>query len=611
MVIRTHKCDELRISDDKSKVTLIGWAQRIRDHGGKKFIDLRDRYGITQVVFDPDVTKNFTEVESFRREFLIKLNGTVRPRPTGTINKKHNTGEVEVLISDFELVNSCDVLPFDIDKEDIDVNDDLRLEYRYLDLRRNDMQTALIRRHKFISALRYFFDKQDFIDVETPFLTKSTPEGARDMLVPSRKHEGSFYALPQSPQLFKQLLMISGLEKYYQVVRCFRDEDSRKDRQLEFTQLDLEMSFVEMDEFRVLMENSLIEAMKVYGKEIKNSDFKSLTYAESVERFGSDKPDMRIKGLELVNISDIAKTCGFSVFSSIVKNGGLVKGMKVDGGQEKISRKQIDKLIKFSQEQGAKGMAWMKVMKDGEIESSISKFFKEEELKQINNKFEGKEGDLLFFIADSKSTTNDVLDALRRKIAEDLGLIDKNALEFAWITDFPLFQWDSENNRLDAEHSPFTMPNKDAEAFIEEHIKTKEDIVKYKNELLNLKGDCYDLAMNGIEICSGALRIYKPELQKKIFEIINMDEETIQRQFGWFIKAYNYGAPFHRGLAFGIDRIVMLLEGKASIRDVIAFPKNKSWYCPLTQSPSSVDENQLKDLHIKLDLKEKKEVKEN
>ncbi len=604
MVIRTHTCDDLRISNDKERVTLIGWAQRIRDHGGKKFIDLRDRYGLTQVVFDPDVTKEFNKVESFRREFLIRINGVVRPRPEGTINEKHNTGEVEVLVSDFEVINSCDVLPFDVDKEDLNVNEDLRLEFRYLDLRRKEMQTALIRRHKFISALRYFFDSKDFVDVETPFLTKSTPEGARDMLVPSRKHGGKFYALPQSPQLFKQLLMIAGFERYYQVVRCFRDEDSRKDRQLEFTQMDLEMSFIEFDEFRHLMEESLIEAMKVYGKEISHDQFTTITYAEAMDRFGSDKPDMRIKGLELVDITDLAMGCGFSVFSGVAKSGGLVKGLKVDNGQEKISRKQIDKLIKFSQEQGAKGMAWMKVIEGNKIESSISKFFSEEELDLIREKFNAVEGDLLFFIADTKSTTNDVLDALRRRLAQDLGLFNEDELVFTWITDFPLFQWDEENNRLDAEHSPFTMPNKEAEKFIEENIKSKEDIEKYRDELLKLNGDCYDLAMNGIEICSGALRIYKPELQKKIFEIISMDEKTIEAQFGWFIKAYNYGAPFHRGLAFGIDRIVMLLEGKSSIRDVIAFPKNKAWICPLTQSPSPVDNNQLKDLHIKLDLKE-------
>lgn len=607
MVIRTHTCDELRIKDNKNEVSLIGWIQRMRDHGGKKFIDLRDRYGITQIVFDPDVTEKFSDVESYKREYLIHINGMVRPRPEGTINKNHNTGEIEVLVKNFELINKCDVLPFDIDKDELDVNEDLRLEYRYLDLRRKSMQTSLIRRHKFISALRNFFDRNDFIDVETPFLTKSTPEGARDMLVPSRKHSGTFYSLPQSPQLFKQLLMIAGFEKYYQIVRCFRDEDSRKDRQLEFTQLDLEMSFVEFDEFRYLMEESLIESFKVYGRNISHEDFKTITYEEALERFGSDKPDMRITSFELKNITELAKNCEFSVFRNVAKNEGLVKGFKVENGSEKLSRKQIDKLIEFSKTEGAKGLAWMKVIEGRKIESSISKYFTEEELKKIVEIFSANTGDLIFFVADEKETTNSVLDSLRRKLAKDFGMIDDNKLMFTWITDFPLFQWDSENNRLDSEHSPFTMPNKKAEKFIEEKIKTREDIKKYRKELLKLNSDCYDLAMNGIEICSGALRIYKPALQKKIFEIIDLSEETIQRQFGWFIKAYNYGAPFHRGLAFGVDRIVMLLEGKSSIRDVIAFPKNKSWICPLTHSPSIVDEKQLRELHIKLNIEKKKE----
>ena len=604
---RTHTCNQLRITDDTKEVKLIGWAQRIRDHGGKKFIDLRDREGITQIVFDPDVTTNFEEVEHFRREYLIEIEGSVRPRPEGTINEKHATGEVEVLVKSYEVINKCEVLPFDLDKESTqDVNEELRLEYRYLDLRRPEMLEGFKRRHKFISKLRNFFDENDFIDVETPTLTKSTPEGARDMLVPSRKHDGQFYALPQSPQLFKQLLMVAGFERYYQIARCYRDEDSRKDRQLEFSQLDLEMSFIEWEEFRELMEKSLIEAMKIYGKEISHNDFITLTYKQAVDKYGSDKPDMRIQGLELVNISDIAANCGFSVFKGIVERKGLVKGLRVPNGQEIYSRKQIDKLIEFCQEQGAKGMAWMKVLENGEIESSITKFFTPEELTSIREKMQGENGDYLFFIADTKSTTNDVLDALRRKIAEEIGAISQKDA-FAWITDFPLFQWDEENNRLEAEHSPFTMPNKEAEKFINENIKTKEDILKHKEELLKLNGDCYDLAFNGIEICSGALRIYKPELQKKIFELINMPEEQIEEQFGWFIKAYNYGAPYHRGLAFGLDRIVMLLEGKTSIRDVIAFPKTKAWTCPLTHSPAPVDETQLRELHIKLRNPEKKD----
>ena len=609
---RTHTCNDLQISNDKENVQLIGWAQRIRDHGGKKFIDIRDRYGRTQSVFDPDVTKDFSKVEEFRREYLLKIWGRVRPRPEGTKNPKLTTGEIEVIVDNFEVINECDVLPFDLDEEHFkDVNEELRLEYRYLDLRRKPMIDTLVGRHKFISALRNYLDKNDFVEIETPYLTKSTPEGARDMLVPSRKHEGEFYALPQSPQLFKQLLMISGLEKYYQLARCFRDEDSRKDRQLEFTQLDVEMSFVNFEEFKTIMEGSLIEAFKVYGYEIKHDDFKVLTYDEAMRKYGSDKPDLRIEGLELVSINDLVKDSGFAVFKKVVESGGLVKGLRVPEGQSRLARKDVDRLIEFCQSEGAKGMAWMKVLADSKLESSITKFFKEEELDEIARRFDAKEGDYIFFIADEKDVTNDVLDALRRHLADELDLIQKDTLKFAWVTDFPLFKLNDEEKKIDVEHSPFTMPNKESAKFIEENIKTKEDVKKYESELLSLKSDCYDLALNGIEICSGALRIYKPELQKKIFEIIEMSEELIERQFGWFLKAYKYGAPYHRGLAFGIDRIIMLLENRSSIREVMAFPKNKTGYCPLTKSPSKVEESQLRELSIKLDVSKKKDKKQD
>ncbi len=602
---RTHKCADLRIEDDKREVTLIGWAQRIRDHGGKKFIDLRDREGITQAVFDPDVTKDFVEVESFRREYLIEVNGIVRPRPEGTVNEKHATGKIEVLVKDFKIVNKCDVLPFDLDEEHYkEVSEDLRLEYRYLDLRRKEMYDVFARRHKFIMALRKFFDKNDFIEVETPFLAKSTPEGARDMLVPARKQKGNFYALPQSPQLFKQLLMVAGFERYFQVVKCFRDEDSRKDRQLEFTQLDLEMSLIEWEEFRVIMQESLIEAFKVYGHELKHGDFAMMSHDEAVSRYGSDKPDMRIKGLELKDISDIAKDCGFSVFKGTIERKGIVKGILVEDSQDKITRKEVDRLIAFAQEHGAKGMAWMKVTPEG-LESSITKFFKTEELDEIKKRFAANVGDYIFFIADEKGTANDVLDALRRHLAVELERVGKDN-KFVWITEFPLFGYNEEEKRIDAEHSPFTMPNEEAVKFIEENIHTREDVKKYHDELLKLKSDCYDLAFNGIEICSGALRIYRPELQKKVFEIIELSDEQIDMMFGWFLKAYNYGAPYHRGLAFGLDRIIMLLEEKSSIREVMAFPKNKLGYCPLTHAPSPVNEAQLKELSLLVDIKKKK-----
>jgi aspartyl-tRNA synthetase len=607
-MVRSHKCNELRLEDDKLDVELIGWAQRIRDHGGKKFIDLRDREGITQIVFDPDVTENFQTVESFRREFLIQIKGNVRPRPEGTVNLKHESGEIEVLVKSFNVINECDILPFDIDEEHFkdDLNEDLRLEYRYLDLRRKEMQKTFINRHKFISNLRNYFDSLGFIDIETPFLTKSTPEGARDMLVPSRKHGGSFYALPQSPQLFKQLLMVSGFEKYYQFVKCFRDEDSRKDRQLEFTQLDIEVSFEEFPSFKNMMNEALLQSFKAYGINISLDNFVELDYNEAIEKYSSDKPDLRIEGLEMRDISNIAKNCDFSVFNSTIKRGGIVKGMRVENAQNEISRKEIDRLITFAQENGAKGMAWMKVMENEKIESSITKFFKEEELDEIVKTFNGKNGDYLFFIADNKSKTNNVLDALRRQVAGMLNRIKLDEFKFAWIVNFPLFQWDEDEQKLDAEHSPFSMPNKEGVEFIQKYIKSKEDIERYKNELLELKADCYDLTLNGFEIASGALRIYKPKLQKTIFEIIKLSENEINNRFGWFLKAYNYGAPYHRGIAFGIDRIIMILENKNSIREVMAFPKNKTGFCPLTKSPSIVDEKQLKELYIKLDLKKEK-----
>jgi aspartyl-tRNA synthetase len=607
MAYRTHNCGELKLKEDKKSVTLIGWAQRIRDHGGKKFIDLRDREGITQVVFDPDVTNNFNEVDHFKREFLLKVNGVVRPRPEGTINPRMVTGEIEVLVKDFEIINKCETLPFDIDEEHFnnEVSEEIRLEYRYLDLRRKEMFETFKRRHKFVKAIRDHLDSLNFIDVETPFLTKSTPEGARDMLVPSRKHQGSFYALPQSPQLFKQLLMVAGFEKYYQVVRCFRDEDSRKDRQLEFTQIDTEMSFTSFEDLRKTMEEALIKGFSVYNKKFTRKDFIEMTYDEAVSRFGSDKPDLRIKGLEMKEINDIAKSSEFAVFKNVASSKGLVKGMLVEDGQKDISRNEIDKLIRFSQEQGAKGMAWLKA-EDGTLTGTIAKYFKGAELLDIKNKFGAKDGDLIFFIADSKETTNDVLDALRRKVAIDLKKVDTKKHAFVWITDFPLFAWNEDEKKIDAEHSPFSMPNEEGAKFIDANIKTRADIKKHKDELLKLRADCYDLAYNGIEICSGALRITRPDFQRKIFEIIEMPDETIERQFGWFLKAYKYGAPQHRGLAFGLDRIIMILEEKASIREVMAFPKNKVGFCPLTKSPSLVDDHQLKELSLKIDTKKEK-----
>jgi len=603
---RTHKCNELRIEDDKKTVVLIGWAQRIRDHGGKKFIDLRDKAGLTQIVFDPDVTSNFAKVEGFRREYLIEINGEVRPRPQGTINKKHETGEIEILVKSFEVINESKPIPFDIDEDHkTEVSEEIRLEYRYLDLRKKSMQNIMIRKHKFYKALRDYMDSNEFIEFDTPSLTKSTPEGARDFLVPFRKKAGHFFALPQSPQLFKQLLMVSGIERYYQIATCFRDEDLRKDRQYEHKQLDMEMSFVSKEESFKLIEKMFSKIFKdVYDVKIP-SEFKILTYKEVMDKYGCDKPDLRINGLELVDISDIAKDCGFSVFKGIVERSGLVKGMRVEKGQELISRKNIDKLIKFCQENGAKGMAYMKVVADNKIESSIAKFFSEEELNKIRDKLNGSEGDLLFFIADEKDTTNSVLDALRRELANKFNFIDKTKNEMLWVTQFPLFKWDNENNKLDFEHNPFTMPLKEEDIEFLLNLK-REDLEENKEKLLSMVSDCYDLVFNGTEISSGAARIYKPQLQMKMFELVDFSKERVEESFGWFLKAYDFGAPPHRGFGFGLERIVMMLENKESIREVIPFPRNKHGHCPLTNSPSDkIDKNQIRDLNLTINYPKK------
>lgn len=596
-MMRTHNCGQLRISDDTKKVTLVGWAQRIRDHGGKKFIDIRDRYGITQIVFDPDVTKDFIEVEQFKREYLIQVEGVVSPRPEGTVNEKHNTGKVEVIVESFKVISKCDVLPFDIDNENsADVNEDLRLKHRYLDLRKKPMLEALQARSKFYKALRDYLNERDFIEVETPTLGKSTPEGARDMLVPSRKSHGDFYALPQSPQLFKQLLMIAGVEKYFQIARCYRDEDSRKDRQLEFTQLDMEMSFVSQAElFNVIEELLQYSFKEAFDVEI-TKPFHKITYADSMNRFGSDKPDLRIKGMELKDISEIVKDSGFSVFANNVKSGGLVKALNVSGGSEKFSRKDIDKLIAFIQGEGGKGLAWVKVTAEG-LESSITKFFTEEELKQIQEILEANVGDLLLFVADTKDKTNTLLDSLRRHLAKELGLIDESKHELAWIVDFPMFHWDEDAKVIESEHNPFTMCNEEFLPIIE-GIKDREDAIAKKDELVKITTDCYDLVLDGIEIASGARRIHLPNIQKTIFEIIGMSKERVEEKFGWFVDAYNYSAPPHRGIAPGLDRIIMLMLGRENIREVITFPKNKVGYCPMTNAPSPVDIEQLKDLGL-------------
>lgn len=601
--MRTHTCAQLQKEDISQKVQLIGWAQRIRDHGGKKFIDLRDREGITQIVFDPDITKEFEQIETIRRESVIQINGVVEARPEGTINEKHKTGEVEVIVSSFEIINNCEVLPFDIDDEHFkDVNEELRLEYRYLDLRRPDMQKSLINRSKFMNYLRNYMSQRDFIEVETPILTASSPEGARDFIVPSRKHQGAGFALPQAPQLFKQMLMVSGLEKYFQIAKCFRDEDLRKDRQFEFTQLDVEQSFISQEELFSFVEDLIISSFRdIYGIEIEG-EIKHIPYHEAMDRYGCDKPDLRIKLDELVDITELSKGCGFGVFASNAKSGGLIKGLRLENGQELLTRNEIDKLIEFSQKElGAKGLAWMKVTETG-LDGSIVKFFSDNEQKEIISKFNAKGGDLLFFISDNYENTNEILDGLRRHLANEFDMIDTKRHYLSWTTDFPLFKWDDEKECLDFEHNPFTMPlDKDVEFIMS---CTKENLLENKEKLLSLVSDCYDLVYNGVEISSGAQRISNPNLQQKVFELTGWSQEDVEKAFGWFTKAYTYGAPPHRGFALGLDRIITILENKASIRDVIAFPRNKHGFDPLTKSPAPFKMEQLRDLGLQ--IKEKK-----
>jgi aspartyl-tRNA synthetase len=604
---KTHNCNEITKNNEEEKVELIGWCKSVRDHGGKKFIDLRDKQGVTQIVFDPDFTENFEKVEEFKKEYLIKIFGNVRNRPEGLENKKLKTGEVEVLVKSFFVISKSEILPFSIDedKSDIEVNEELRLEYRYLDLRRESMKNTIINRSKFLKLLRDEFEKEEFVEIDTPILTKSTPEGARDFVVPSRKHKGHFFALPQSPQLFKQLLMVSGFEKYFQIATCFRDEDLRSDRQYEHKQLDLEVSFWEQEKLFDFVENFLKTSVKkIYNKEL--TGFKKLTYKEAMEKYGCDKPDLRITMPNLVDFTNEFKECGFSVFSNNIKKGGIVKGIKFIKGQDKFSRKDIDKLIEFAQKQlGAFGLAYMKV-NETEIESSITKFFNDEDLKIIRNKFKAETGDLLFFISDSKNKTNSILDGVRRKLAYEFDLYNKENNELVWITNFPLFKYD--NNNLDFEHNPFVMPNTQKEIDLIKNFNLENKNNKEKiNELLQIESDCYDLVFNGVEISSGALRVYNPQLQNKLFEIVGFSKEKIENNFGWFLKAYNYGAPPHRGCAIGLDRVIMLLENKKSIRDVIPFPRNKHGFCPLTNSPNNIDLTQLEDLGIQIKKQEKKE----
>ncbi|MFZ6032278.1 MAG: aspartate--tRNA ligase [Melioribacter sp.] len=582
---RTHTCGELRESNIGERVVLNGWVATRRDLGGVIFIELRDRYGITQVVFEPGYNSEAHEIaKKLRSEYVISIEGLVRKRPEGTENPALETGMIDVMVDKLVILNSAETPPFQIE-DDIDVSEDIRLKYRYLDLRRPVMQKSLLLRHKMYQITRKYFDSNNFVEIETPFLMKSTPEGARDFLVPSRLHKGKFYALPQSPQTYKQILMVSGYDRYFQIVRCFRDEDLRADRQYEFTQIDVEMSFADVEDVLAVAEGLMKEFFKdIWGIEL-STPIPRLTFDEAMEKYGSDKPDLRF-GLEMVTLNEVFKNSEFRVFKESIQKEGIITGLKAEGCGE-YTRNQLDGLTDYAKKLGAGGLIWMRV-KDNELEAPIAKFLSDEEKSNLVSKMEAKPGDLLLLLTGPRLKTLSIMGTLRLEMARRMNLLEKNDKHaLLWVTDFPLFEWDDETKRYYAMHHPFTSPR-------------IEDIPLMDTDPSQVKARAYDLVLDGNEIAGGSIRIHSSDLQAKMFKTLGISDEEAREKFGFLMNAFKYGAPPHGGIAFGFDRLVMLFAGKSSIRDVIAFPKTSSGISLMDDAPSFVDDAQLTELHIRV-----------
>lgn len=590
---RSCGCGRVTAKDCGKELTLAGWVNTRRDHGGLIFIDLRDRSGIVQVVMSPQYGEDaFHKAEDVRSEYVLAIRGIVRERSPETVNPKMQTGKIEVVVSEMRVLNKAKTPPFYVE-DGIDVDETVRLKHRYIDLRRPEMQRNLIMRHKIVHEMRQFLDAHDFLEVETPILTKSTPEGARDYLVPSRVNPGKFYALPQSPQLFKQLLMVSGLERYFQIARCFRDEDLRADRQPEFTQLDIELSFEDQDFILDLMEHM----MQRIFKNVLNVDiqipFKHITWDDAMNLYGSDKPDLRFD-MHFYDISDLLRDTGFKVFRNVLDNGGIVKAITVKGDAA-IPRRELDSLVDYVGNYGAKGLAWIGLNKDGSLKCQITKFLGEDKIREIGKFCEAENGDLILIIADKPKVVAQALGELRLEMARRMNLIDENEFCFRWVTDFPMFEYSEEDKRWVAEHHPFTAPR-------------DEDVQYLLTDPSKVYAKAYDMVLNGVEAGGGSLRIYQEELQEKVFKAIGITHEEAQEKFGFLLDAFRYGAPPHAGIALGLDRLVMLMLRLGSIRDVIAFPKTQSAIDQMTQAPSEVVDMQLKELHIRVDVKKEKNL---